>query len=151
MLYNLIKWVHILAAIVALGANATYGLWLARAARSPEVLPFTLKTIKVLDSRIANPAYGLSLISGLALVYLGHWPLTASWIDIALVLYVSILLLGIFVYAPSFRRQTQLAENGQVSSPAYAAAARRGTILGVVLILIVAGIELLMVTKPQLW
>jgi len=35
MLYNIVKWFHILAAIIALGANATYGLWLARAARSP--------------------------------------------------------------------------------------------------------------------
>src|SRR5689334_4044978 len=133
MLYNFVKWVHILAAIVALGANATYGLWLARAGRSPEVLPFTLRTIKVLDSRVANPAYGLSLITGLVLVYLGRWPLSSSWIDIALGLYVSIILLGIFVYAPSFRRQVQLAENGESGSPAYAAVARRGTILGIVL------------------
>ena len=151
MLYNLVKWIHILAAIVALGANATYGLWLARASRSPEVLPLTLKTIKFLDSRVANPAYGLSLLTGLVLVYLGHWPLTSSWIDIALLLYVSIILLGILVYAPSFRRQMQLAEKGEGGSPAYAAAARRGMILGVVLLLIVAFIEFLMVTKPQLW
>jgi uncharacterized membrane protein len=33
MLYNSIKWLHILAAIVALGANATYGIWLARVRR----------------------------------------------------------------------------------------------------------------------
>ena len=151
MLYNLVKWVHILAAIVALGANATYGLWMARAARFPEVLPFTLKTIKFLDSRVANSAYGLSLLTGLVLVYLGHWPLTSSWIDIALVLYVSIILLGVLVYAPSFRRQVQLAEAGESGSPAYATVARRGTILGVILLVIVAFIEFLMVTKPQLW
>lgn len=68
MLYELTKWVHILAAIVAIGANATYGIWLARAAGKDEVLPFTLGTIKLIDDRIANPAYGLLLLSGLLMV-----------------------------------------------------------------------------------
>ncbi len=42
MLYLIIKWLHVLLAIVAVGTNITYGVWLARAERSPEVLPFTL-------------------------------------------------------------------------------------------------------------
>jgi uncharacterized membrane protein len=151
MLYNLFKWLHILAAIVALGANITYGFWLSRAAQSPEALLFTLNTVKALDRRIANPAYGVSLLTGLILVTLGHWPLTASWIDIALILYFSVFLLGFFVYAPAFRRQIQLAETPGPRSPEYAAAARRGTILGVLVTLIVVVIVLFMVTKPQLW
>ncbi len=150
-LYSILKWLHILAAIVALGANATYGFWLSRAAQSPEALLFTLKTVKALDRRMANPAYGVSLVTGLLLVYLGHWPLTASWIDLALILYLTIFLLGLFVYAPAFRRQIQLAETAGAHSPEYAAAARRGTILGILVTVIVVFIELLMVTKPNLW
>ena len=38
MSYNTVKWLHILAAIVGLGANATYGLWLSRVARHPAAL-----------------------------------------------------------------------------------------------------------------
>jgi uncharacterized membrane protein len=151
MLYNIFKWLHILAAIVALGANATYGLWLARAAQSPESLPFTLKTIRVLDNRMANPAYGMSLLTGLILVYLGQWPLTSSWIIIALVLYVTALLLGIFGYSPTLRRQIELAETAGASSTEYAAVARRGTQLGILLAVIVVTIVLVMVTKPKLW
>ena len=31
MLYPILKWLHVLSAIVALGANLTYGLWITRA------------------------------------------------------------------------------------------------------------------------
>ena len=133
------------------GGNATYGIWLARASRSPENLPFALRTIKFLDDRMANPAYGLLLITGLLLVGLGHWPISSSWLDIALILYVIVLLIGLFGYSPTLRRQIEAAETSGPASPAYAALARRGTALGIVLAVIVVGIELVMVTKPMLW
>jgi uncharacterized membrane protein len=151
MLYSLVKWLHILAAIIALGANATYGIWLARASRSPESLPFTLKTIKFLDDRMANPAYGLALLTGLLLVALGGWPITSSWIDIALILYIAAILLGLLGYSPTLRRQIQAAETSGPASTEYAALARRGTLLGIILAVIVVTIELVMVTKPKLW
>jgi uncharacterized membrane protein len=151
MLYNIVKWFHILAAIIALGANATYGVWLARASRSPESLPFTLKTIKFLDDRMANPAYGLLLLTGLLMVGLGGWSITSSWIDIALILYIAAILLGLLGYSPTLRRQIQAAETTGPASPEYAALARRGTLLGILLAVIVVTIELIMVTKPVLW
>ena len=46
MLYLLLKWVHVLAAVAAVGANLTYGIWLNRASREPPALPFTLRGIK---------------------------------------------------------------------------------------------------------
>ena len=90
-------------------------------------------------------------MTGLILVYLGHWPLTASWIDLGLLLYLTIFLLGFFVYAPAFRRQIQLAETAGPRSSAYAAAARRGRWLGLLVTGLVVFIELLMVTKPKFW
>jgi len=100
---------------------------------------------------MANPAYGVSLLTGLLLVGLGHWPITSSWIDIALILYVGAILLGLLGYSPLLRRQIQAAETSGPASPEYAALARRGTILGIILAVIVVTIELIMVTKPQLW
>ena len=137
--------------IVALGANATCGIWLARASRSPESLPFTLKTIKFLDDRMANPAYGLLLLTGLLLVALGHWPIASPWIDIALILYGIVILLGVLGYSPTLCRQIQAAETSGPASSEYAALARRGTLLGILLALIVVTIELIMVTKPAFW
>jgi uncharacterized membrane protein len=151
MLYNTLKWLHILAAIVGLGANATYGLWLARAARHPEALAFTLRTIKLIDDRMANVAYALSLVTGLLLVWVGPYPLSAPWLIVALGLYALLLVLGLLVYSPTLRRQIQLAETVGPQAPEYAAVARRGTLLGITLVLLVVAIEFFMTTKPALW
>ena len=151
MLYNTVKWLHILAAILALGANATYGIWLARVRGNPAALAFTLKTIKLLDDRLANPAYGVSLITGLLLVWLGPYPLTAPWLVVALVLYVGAILLGLFGYSPLLRAQIQAAETGGAESAEYAALSRRGTLMGIALAVMAVAIEFLMTTKPQLW
>ena len=74
MLYLLLKWLHVLAAIVALGANLTYGIWIAHASRHPEALSFTLRSIKLIDDRVANPAYGLLLVTGLLMVFVVRLP-----------------------------------------------------------------------------
>jgi hypothetical protein len=34
--YTFFKFLHVLMAIIAVGFNASYGIWLARAAREPE-------------------------------------------------------------------------------------------------------------------
>src|SRR3979411_1603513 len=58
MLYLIVKYIHILAAIVAVGLNISYAIWILRAQREPAHTGFALKGIKFLDDRIANPAYG---------------------------------------------------------------------------------------------
>ena len=151
MLYNTIKWLHILAAILALGANATYGIWLARVRGNPDALAFTLKTIKLLDDRLANPAYGASLVTGLLLVWLGPFTLTTPWLDAALVLYAAAILLGLLGYSPLLRAQIRAAETAGPESAEYQALSRRGTVMGIVLAVMLVAIEILMTTKPQLW
>ncbi len=151
MLYLLLKWLHVLAAIVAVGANITYGIWIGRASRNRDVLPFTLRSIKLIDDRLANPAYGLLLITGLLMVFVVQLPLTTPWLLTALVLYGIVVLVGLLGYTPTLRRQIQLLENEGSGSPNYQALARRGTILGVVLGILAIVIVFLMVVKPGLW
>jgi uncharacterized membrane protein len=148
-LYLIFKWLHILLAIIAIGANATYGVWLARAARSPEALPFTLRGVKIIDDRIANPAYGLLLVTGLINVFVGNWSLTTPWILAALVLYVLLVLLGLAGYTPTLRRQINLVETVGPAAPEYRALAGRATVLGIVLAVIAVAIVFLMVVKPN--
>jgi uncharacterized membrane protein len=148
LIYPLLKWLHILLAIAALGTNLTYGIWIRRASQRPEALPFVLRGIKILDDRIANPAYGLLLVTGVGLVQLGRWPFTTPWILMALALYGIVVLLALFGYTPTLRRQIQLVESGGHNSPGYAALARRGTILGILLAVLVVAITFLMVVKP---
>jgi uncharacterized membrane protein len=151
MLYLLLKWLHVLAVIVAVGANVTYGIWLAHASRNPEALPFTLRGIKLLDDRVANPAYGLVLVTGLLMVFVVRMPLTTPWLLMALILYALVVLVGLAGYTPTLRRQIQLLDSAGFLSLHYQALARRGTILGAVLACLVIVIVYLMVVKPELW
>lgn len=148
--YAVLKFVHVALAIVAIGSNVSYGLWLRRAAREPQHAAHILRGVKVLDDRFAGPAYGLLLVTGFALVVVGDIPLTSFWILAALVLYAGILIGGLFFYTPTLRGQTALAEAGSSDSDEYRRLAKRGTVVGGGLIAFAFAIEFLMVTKPTL-
>ena len=150
MFFLLVKWIHVLSAITAVGANFTYGIWTARASREPKVLPFVLRNIHLIDTRIANPCYVLLLITGLTMAFTLPIPLTTPWLLTALVLYVLAALLGITLYAPAVRRQIRLLESEGFDSPSYRASAKRSTLLGVLVTLDVFVIVFLMVVKPAL-
>jgi uncharacterized membrane protein len=147
-LYAVLKWLHVLLAIVAVSANATYGIWIARSSRSPEHLAFTLRTVKLIDDRLANPAYVLLLLTGSVLLALGHWSLRTPWLLTALVLYVALVALGLGLYTPTLRQQIEAAERSGADSPAYQALASRGQRLGIVTAVLVVAITFLMVVKP---
>jgi uncharacterized membrane protein len=146
--YTAIKFLHVLLAIVAIGFNATYGIWLARAARESEHELFALRGIKALDDRFANPAYALLLITGLGMVVVGHLDLTTLWLAAALVLYSVLVIIGLGVYTPTLRKQISALEASGSSSVEYRAVAKRGQIVGGILAVVVIAIVFLMVTKP---
>jgi uncharacterized membrane protein len=148
--YNLLKFVHILLAIVAVGFNASYGIWLARAGREPDHLGHVLRGIKTLDDRFANPAYVLLLVTGIATALVGNIPLETFWIAASIGLWVVLLVVGFGVYTPTLRRQIALVESGDAHSPDYRSLARRGMLTGGLLALIVVVIIFMMVTKPTL-
>jgi uncharacterized membrane protein len=150
MLFTAIKFFHILFALGAVGFNASYAVWLARARDDPHDLAFALKGIKFLDDRLANPFYGLLLLTGLGMVVVGGLPLTTRWIDAALVLYLIAIAIGIGGYSPALRRQIAALESGGPTSPGYLAASRRGTITGIAVSVVVLAIIGLMVFKPAI-
>jgi uncharacterized membrane protein len=145
--FLLLKVVHILAAIVALGANVTYAFWLRHAGRDPERLVFTIAGIRRLDNFIATPAYAVVLATGIGMVLTGAYSFGTGWVVASIALYVVGVAIGIAFFAPALRRQLAEAERDP-SSPAYAAAALRSNLLGVVTIAIFSLIVVLMVTKP---
>lgn len=151
MLYLILKWLHVLSAITAVGSNLTYAIWLTRADRQPDALPFTLRGVKLIDDRMANPAYGLLLITGLSMAFVGRIALTTPWLLTALILFVGVILLGMFGYTPTLRRQIALLDEAGAGSAAYQAMARRGLMLGRILALLVVIIVFMMVVKPPLW
>jgi uncharacterized membrane protein len=148
--YTLVKWIHVLMAITALGANITYGVWLSRAAREPQHLAFTLRGVKILDDRIATPAYGVLLITGLLMIYVGKVPWTTPWLLASVILYVILVVIAAVGYTPTLRRQIVALDSGGPNSAEYQTLAARGTQLGILLAIVVVIIVFLMVTKPPL-
>ncbi|HET6315172.1 MAG TPA: DUF2269 family protein [Chloroflexota bacterium] len=147
-LYVLLKYVHVVLAIVAIGFNASYGVWLTRARKEPDHALYALRGIKTLDDRFANPAYGLLLLTGVILLAVGGIPWTTAWIIIALVLYVTVVAVAVAGYSPTLRKQIAILEAEGPASDEYRRLTRRGTILGIVLAVIVLLIEFDMVVKP---
>lgn len=149
-LFTLTKFLHVTLAIVAVGFNLSYAIWIVRSTRDPEHLGFVMRTIRWIDSRVANPAYGVLLITGLLMTYMAPYPLTTFWIAAALVLYATVALVGILVIAPNFRAQLRALESDGPASDAFRRAAARGRAFGLAVSLVVVLIVFLMVTKPTL-
>jgi uncharacterized membrane protein len=147
-LYSLLKFVHVLLAVVAVGFNASYGIWLGRIAKEPEHAAHVLRGIKTLDDRFANPAYGLLLVLGLAMVWEAGIPISTFWIAASLLLYAVLVVVAAAGYSPALRQQLALSEAGRVDSDEYRRAARRGGLTGGLLSVIVVIIIFFMVTKP---
>jgi uncharacterized membrane protein len=150
MFFLIVKYIHILAAIVAVGLNISYAVWIIRAQRDPPHTAFALKGIKFLDDRIANPSYGVLLVTGLLMVFLAGYSLTTLWIDIALVLFVLLIVVAAAFYTPALRDQIKLVESGDTVSADFNRLANRGRIAGQALGAIVLVILAMMVFKPHL-
>ena len=150
LIYTTLLLVHIVLAIVAVGFNISYGVWLARAAREPEHQLHVLRGIKFLDDRFATPSYGLLIVTGLAMVFVLPWPITTFWILAAIVLWFITMALGGALYTPALRKQIAALESKGAASPEYQALAKRAQTLGMLTIIPVALILILMVFKPSL-
>jgi uncharacterized membrane protein len=149
VLFNIVKFFHILFVITAVGSNLTYGVWQARAGNDPEHESFALRGVKFLDDRVANPAYLLVLVTGLTMAW-WRWSYTTHWIAAAIVLFVIMLLFGLAIYSPALTRQIETLERDGPQSSAYRTAALQATIFGIAVMVPILAILFLMVVKPSL-
>jgi hypothetical protein len=145
--YSLLKFVHVLLAITAVGSNITYVAWNLRGAMEPQHLSFALRGVKFLDNRVANPAYGLLLVTGLILVAVGGLGLR-GWIIAALILFVILIVIAVGFYSRVTNRQIEVLESAGESSPAYVQLAGQARLYGIVSGLIALLIVFVMVVKP---
>jgi len=147
--FQLVKFIHVLLAIIAVGFNASYGIWLARAAKAPlAAQSHGLRTIKFLDDRFANPAYGLLFVTGVFMAFDAGIPFSRLWIAAAIGLWLVLLFVGLGIYTPTLRDQIRVLESEGPGSDEYQRLAARGWNVGIVLAIIVVVIVFLMVTKP---
>jgi uncharacterized membrane protein len=145
--YSLLKFVHVLLAITAVGSNITYAAWNGRGGMQSQHLGFALRGIKFIDDFIANPCYGLLLLTGLALRFIGFstWP---RWMISAIVLYIVVIVIALAGYSPSLRRQIAALEAEGERSSSYQKWAGRARITGIATLPFVLAIVFLMVVKP---
>jgi uncharacterized membrane protein len=150
-LFVIVKFLHVLLAIIAVGFNATYGVWLARVAREPvPTQSFVLRGIKRLDDWFANPAYVLLAVTGVTMVFVGDLRFTTFWIAGGIVLWAIAVGLGFFVYTPMLRNQIHSLETAGPDSDDYKRYSANARFLGILLAVIVVVIVFFMVTKPTL-
>ena len=146
--FQFIRFIHVLLAIIAVGFNASYGIWLARATKAPQATQsHVLRTIKFMDDRIANPAYALLLLTGLFMVFSAGIPFSRLWIAGGIGLWLVLLFVGLGIYTPTLRDQIRVLESEGPGSEEYQRLAARGRGTGIVLGIIVIAIVFLMVTK----
>ena len=144
----LLRFAHVLLAMIAVGANLTYTLWLRIGERDPEHLAYTIRGIRAIDRRVANPAYALLLVTGLAMVVFSGVPLAQGWLVVALALYGAAALVGYFVFGPVVRRELAALERGGVGDLEYLRFRGHARRLGILTTTVVLIILALMVMKP---
>jgi hypothetical protein len=148
VLFNIVKFFHILFMITAFGANLSYGVWQARGAIDPAHESFALRGVKFLDDRVANPAYLLVLLTGLTMAW-WHWSYTTHWIMAAIVLFVAMFIFAVAVYSPALTRQIETLERNGPQSPEYRSANLRATAFGIAVMVPILAILFLMIFKPS--
>ncbi len=146
--YAWLKLVHVAAAIVAVGTNVTYFVWLRQLRQPDEHAAYVLRGVQRLDRLLANPAYVVLPVTGILMVLDGDLGFSTFWIGVAIGLYVVMAAFAGLFFSPSLRRQLALAKD-RSSDEVYERAARRTAVTGTVTVALVAVIVYLMVMKPM--
>jgi hypothetical protein len=148
-MYQVVVFIHVLCAVIAVGANATYVVWLSRGKMQRDQLLFVLRGIKFIDGRVANPAYGLLLLTGIAQVLMSGSTFHQTGLEWAMLLWVVLAALAYGMYSPGLRKQIKMLETGATpDDPVYVKLDGRQNIVGGILFLIALAILALMVFRP---
>lgn len=154
MMYLLLKWVHILSAIILFGTGFGSAFYKFMADRSGElaVIARTNRTVVLADWIFTTPTVILQPISGIALLFLAGHDLSAIWVrySIALFILAGLCWLPVVVLQYRMRNIAETAlRNGSALPDVYQTLAKRWTSLGVVAFAAMIAVVGLMVFKPQ--
>jgi uncharacterized membrane protein len=148
-IFLFIKLIHIISAIIAVGFNCSYPFWFIAARKSNANLLFTLQGIKKIDDRVANPAYVVSLVTGLLLVYYGNYSfLESRWIFYAAILFSVMGTLAFGFYSPVLSKLIKTLKATGSNTEEYRRLERKQKWLGAVLLMMAMSVVLLMIIKP---
>lgn len=148
--YAILKVVHVLAAIVWMGGGVALTVVLLRLVRATEraaLAQMVPQTARFMAS-VGGPASGLLLLSGIAMVFVGHMSFKALWIALG---FGGIIVLGAYGGLVMSKRMAALEQAVKVADDAtLARAGAKVRQSSFVLISIMAAIVAVMVLKPTM-
>ena len=148
--YDLLKFVHVGAAIVWVGGGAMIQFFALRALGRKDPLGMVQFTrdVEWIGNRVLLPSALVVVVFGFLLVWDGPWELSTTWIWLSLVIYAISFVVGLFVLTPQAKKIGDLIEaEGPESAALQSQIGRILQISRVDLVLLFA-IVFLMVTKP---
>jgi uncharacterized membrane protein len=150
MLYNTLKFLHILLTIIAVGYTMTFGLILSRAAKASQdgrELKYALTTVRLM-STIANVCFVLIVLLGVGMMHVQGLSWKPIWIHGSAALFLISFSLGIFVLGPMGTRRLTILESRGPADPEFIKLSKRSAMLGGLAGLITLTIIWMMVAKP---
>ncbi|MDX1995047.1 MAG: DUF2269 family protein [bacterium] len=148
-LYGLLVFMHIVFAVIAIGYNFAYVIWIRRGTSSPQHLDFALRGVKFMDDYVANPCYIGAAITGFLMVFMGK-PL-ASFLWVALAIYFVAMGVAYGIYTPLLSRQIRVLSQQGAESTEYQAIAARSNVIGAAMGFMVILIVALKIFEPVFW
>jgi uncharacterized membrane protein len=146
--YMLLKILHILLAIVAVGFSISFGIILATAAGNLDATRFSLGLVKRLE-RITRVGFIGLILTGLALGGMGEVSWHALWFTGSLAIALVAFTIGMTVAVPSLKAQIALAAQPAPPMDELKRLSGRSRVVGITLGLMSLTILVLMVLKPM--
>jgi len=151
-LYSLSVFVHVTAVVVGLGATFAESLLFPVAMRAgTRHLAYVHRVQLAINQRLATPALGVIVLTGIYQTIDGDWGFGSFWISATFAIVIVIGAINGAYFIPTDRRLAAMAEReqgGERLSDEYQSAARREGMMGAVTGILVILAIFLMVTKP---
>ena len=149
-LYEILLFVHIMAAIVWVGGGFTMQIFAARAMRAPDAgrKASMVSDFSWVGQRVFTPASGVLFLFGIFLVLDGNWSFGDPWISAGILIWLVSLGIGIGFFRPQSERLAALMTAEGPGSPAVAQGMERILMVGRVDLALLVAAVFLMATKP---
>ena len=159
-LHDLVPWLlflHVLAAIVAIGPNFAYSTIRGLGQKEPQHANFGLRVSHAISARLVYPIGLVIPATGIAMILILGFDLTSRafwWLDTAIVIYAGVYLYSFFVQRRIVERIIELTASPPPPGaagppPGLVALATRASRGGTAMLILLAVVVSLMVVKPQ--
>ena len=148
-MYLTLKFLHVFLTIIAFGFTASFGLIMARAAKSGRdgrEMKFALETLRLMGI-IGHVCFFLLLVTGVGMVQVAGFP-WFGWIKCSIAIFTFNFVIGLFVLAPSVSKRLTILGARGIADPEFIALSKRSAALGGVISLLTLVILWLMIAKP---